>query len=86
MTEGPWTAHIEELGLTSRELEVLYVVLLGERSLSAIARALDPPISPRTAEAHVYNIAEKLPAEFEPSVSPFWRVVMYASRSPGGGV
>lgn len=74
-----------ELGLTDRELEVLEVIVVGCRSLSHIARELDPPISRRTAEAHVTNIDGKLPRDFEPSVPPFWRVILFVVRSSSTG-
>lgn len=64
------------LTLTPREGEILEAFRGGARSLSAVARAVDPPISSRTAEAHVASIAEKLPTDFEPEVPGFWRVVI----------
>lgn len=69
-------------GLTPREREVIYVIRSGRRSTIAIARALDPPVSPRTAEAHVYAIAEKLPGSFEPATNPLLRVILYALLDP----
>lgn len=72
------------LALTTRELEVCVVIREdGCRSLQAIASALDPPISRRTAEVHVANIAAKLPEEWEPRAPPFWRVVLYSRRQLG---
>lgn len=73
-----------ELGLTEREFEVLVEISMGRRSLSSVARALRPPISPRTVEVHVSNIAEKLPPEHEPDTPPFWRVVLYTQKAPTG--
>lgn len=79
-----WSDRIQELGLTERELEVLYIIGLGTRSLAGIARKLDPPISHRTVEAHVTNIDGKLPEDFEPRVPPFWRVVLFVVRGSTG--
>lgn len=62
--------------LTPRELEVVEAIRDGARSLQAVARALDPPISRRTAEAHVARIVEKRLNGFEPDVPGFWRIVM----------
>jgi len=65
------------MALTRRELDVVGAIQSGARSLGAIARALDPPVSRRTAEAHVTAIATKLPEDFEPATVPFWRVVLW---------
>ena len=65
------------LNLTPREIEVLEAIREGSRSLPSIARRLDPPISHRTAEAHVSSIAEKLPTDHEPDSSPFLRVMLW---------
>jgi FixJ family two-component response regulator len=63
--------------LTPREIEVLGTIRGGARSLPSIARALDPPVSPRTAEAHVTAISAKLPDVFEGSSSPLLRVILW---------
>lgn len=63
--------------LTPRELDVLEVIAGGARSLREVARTLDPPVSWRTAEAHVTAINRKLPADFEPKLSPALRVLVW---------
>ena len=68
--------------MTPRELEVLDAIRSGARSLEGIARALNPPISPRTAEVHVRSIAGTLPDDWEPKAPPFWRVVSWAVYGP----
>lgn len=72
--------------LTPRELDVVKAIRGGARSLSEIARALDPPVSWRTAEAHVTSINRKLTADFEPKLTPLWRVLMWATRSLPSGL
>lgn len=52
--------------------------------MKAVARRMDPPISKRTAEAHVASIAEKIPADFEPLCPGFWRVVLWAVYPESG--
>jgi len=66
------------LRFTPRELEVLESIQSGRRSHHAIARWLDPPVSHRTAEAHVTAISLKLDPEYEPESLPFLRVILYA--------
>lgn len=61
--------------LTPREREVIEAIRNGARSYSAIARALEPPCSPRTVEAHLASIYWHLPHEVEPDAPPFWRLV-----------
>ena len=61
--------------LTPRQEEVLEAIRGGARSVKAIARELDPPVSPRTAEFHVLKIAACLGADGNP---PKMRVILYA--------
>jgi DNA-binding NarL/FixJ family response regulator len=62
---------------TTRELEVIDALAGGARSLSEIARALDPPISWRTVEAHVIACNAKIRADFEPRLTPYLRVLVW---------
>lgn len=64
--------------MTPRELQVIGCILEGARSLPAIAAALEPPVSRRTAEAHVASIASKIDEGFEPDTPGFWRVVIWS--------
>lgn len=64
--------------MTPRELQVIDCILEGARSLPSIAAALDPPVSRRTAEAHVASIASKIDEGFEPDSPGFWRVVIWS--------
>lgn len=70
--------------MTPRELEVLEAIRRGARSLSSIARALDPPVSPRTAEAHVTAIARKLPTDYEPTAGILMRVILWTVERGSG--
>lgn len=68
--------------MTPRELEVLDVIRAGQRTLSGIARALNPPVSHRTVEVHVRSIADTLPADWEPRAPTLMRVVLWALVGP----
>lgn len=73
------------MNLTPRELEVLEAVNTGARSYYEIAAALEPQISPRTAEAHVARIYEKLSAAEGPAEStPLMAVIVYVRLSYPG--
>jgi len=74
-----------DAGVTPRELEVLQALRAGARSLEAIARAVDPPISRRTAEAHVSSMAAKLDEDFEPGCPGFWRLVILVAVEEATG-
>jgi DNA-binding NarL/FixJ family response regulator len=63
--------------LTSRELDVIDVIHGGARSFSDIARELEPPVSPRTVEAHVRAISRKIGDDFEPRLTPLLRVIFW---------
>lgn len=64
--------------LTERELELLDVIREGGRSMAQIAKAMDPPVSVRTVQAHVYRIALKCPPDFEEEATTFLRVMLWA--------
>ncbi len=64
--------------LTERELEVVAVIQEGARSMAQIAKAMDPPVSKRTVQAHVYRIALKIPADHEPDATTFLRVMLWS--------
>lgn len=64
--------------LTEREEEVLAAIRAGARSMHQIAKALDPPVSKRTVQAHVYRCALKIPPDFEGDATTFLRVMLWA--------
>lgn len=63
--------------LTPREWDVVEALAGGARSYGELARSLEPPVSWRTAEAHVIAINAKLRAEFEPKLAPHMRVLVW---------
>lgn len=62
--------------LSPRERDALAAIRTGAFSYGRIARALDPPVSPRRAEALVRSIASKLEG---PPGPPLARVCYFAA-------
>lgn len=65
--------------LSPRELEILRTIRAGARGYYDIADRLAPRVSPRTAEAHVLRIYDKLEREgIDCPGTPLQEVIVYA--------